>query len=369
MSRILSIAWYKVFPPEYGGQKGIALFTRSLSRYHDLVFLCSKNNHSTETGFKIRPVLPLSKLQFLDPFCRNKIIHVAKELKPDYIILEHPYHGFAGLAAAKKTGAKLVVHSHNIESERFRRMGKWWWRILRSFESRIHRHANLNLFKTDGDLEFAVEHFRIESSKCLVIPYCTEKKNVDQEQAKKLIISRHQLSPREKILLFAGTLDYAPNAKAVEFIYHELAPKLFLERPGVKIMICGRNRSKNFQHLKTLNSPNVLYAGEVDDIENYFAAADVFIDPVNAAGGIQTKIIEALGYDLNVVCFEELADKKMLSLSDGKIFVSGKNDIDTFMKNIFLAMEKKNPVTAAFFEYFNWENQIKKLNEKLSTIG
>jgi hypothetical protein len=39
------------------------------------------------------------------------------------------------------------------------------------------------------------------------------------------------------------------------------------------------------------------------------AGADIFLDPVETGGGIQSKIVEALSYDLNVVCFQGQADE------------------------------------------------------------
>lgn len=41
MSKILSIVWYKVLPPVFGGQKGIAGFNKHLAKHHPLVCLCS----------------------------------------------------------------------------------------------------------------------------------------------------------------------------------------------------------------------------------------------------------------------------------------------------------------------------------------
>src|SRR5439155_18936160 len=102
MSKILSIAWYKVLPPKYGGQKGIILFTKYLAELHEVVFLCSKNNEATEKmPFEIRTELPISKSQFLNPFCWRKITRIANEIHPSHIILEHPYHGIGGWLARK----------------------------------------------------------------------------------------------------------------------------------------------------------------------------------------------------------------------------------------------------------------------------
>ena len=135
MEKILSIVWHKVLPPMFGGQKGIAYFNRHLSSRYPLVCLCSKNNKPIDDlPYKILPLLPDSKWQFINPFCWRKIKSVAKKEKVTHIILEYPYHAIAAMRSKRATHAKLILHSHNIESERFRQMGKWWWKLLRVYE-------------------------------------------------------------------------------------------------------------------------------------------------------------------------------------------------------------------------------------------
>jgi hypothetical protein len=254
-------------------------------------------------------------------------------------------------------------------------LGKWWWRILASYERHTHRRADLNLFKTQTDLNWAVTHFRIERKKCFVVPYGIENKPVvNKVQARTNILDRHALN-KEKILLFAGSLDYEPNAKAVELIFTRIAPMLEKNSPGkFKIIICGRNKLNKFQYLKRLKHPTVLYAGEVNDIENYFMAADIFLDPVATGSGIQTKILEALSYDLDVICFESMLDDKLNSIAASKIFTCEDGNIGE-MVNIIALLDTGNesdrhePTTPpGFFEYYNWTNIVKRLNEKLEAI-
>jgi len=363
MSKILSVVWYKILPAKYGGQKGIALFTKYLAQCHEVVLLCSKNNRAKDLPFKIRPELPISKSQFLNPFCWRKISKVSKEFQPAYIIVEHPYHGIAGWMARNKTRAKLILHSHNIESQRFRDLGKWWWRFLAIYERWAHRRADLNLFKTERDLQWAIEHFGLNAKECLVIPYGTEQPPFNKEKSKTIIAARHAIREGTKIILFAGTLDYQPNAIAAEMIFKEIAPRL--RDDNLKILICGRNQLKTFQHLIQLNHPNVLYCGEVEDIENYFAAADVFLNPVETGGGIQSKTVEALSYNLNVVCFQSQADEQF-AIAGEKIVTCAPRDFDAMVKNIRRSLADSPPTRSEFFEFYSWKNIIKRLHEKLT---
>ena len=246
-------------------------------------------------------------------------------------------------------------------------MGKWWWFLLSLYERWTFRKADLVLFKTENDLQWAIKHFGIERNKSFVVPYGIEKNApVDKIKAKEIICNKYGLSKKEKILLFAGTLDYEPNAEAVEIIFKEIAPRLSKQNDNpFKILICGRNQLPEFRYLKQLKHRDVLYLGEVEDIENYFAGADVFLNPVRAGGGIQSKIIEALKYDLNIVCFREQADDQLIRLTREKIFTNISGDYDGMVKNILCALEKNSPTPAGFFENYDWSNIVRRLQEKL----
>lgn len=370
--KVLSIVWYKVLPPEYGGQKGIALFNKYLSQQQPLVCVCSANNEP-ETGlpYKVLPVLPVGKSQFTSFSCIKKIKGIAKEEKATHIIVEHPYHGLAGSRASRSTGAKLIIHSHNIESQRFREMGKAGWRLLYAYEKWVHRRADFNLFKTETDLTYAITHFGIDPGKCMIMPYGIEKPVLtNKPEARTLIATRHGIAPSEKIILFAGTLDYTPNAKAVERIYQEIAPRLAANKTAVKVIVCGRNRFAAFQYLKKLSHPLVIDAGEVADIQPYFSAADAFINPVQGGGGVQTKNIDALNYGLNVVCFENALAGIDRSLCAGKIFAVPQNDWPAFIENIDKAIATGPvEVPGSFFEYYSFATHTEKLVERLNSLS
>ncbi len=368
MEKILSIVWYKVLPPVFGGQKGIAHFIKELAKHSDLVCLCSRNNELTEeTGYRILPDLPLSKKQFLNPIVWNKIRLVAVKEKPSCIILEHPYHGIAAKKAAKACGALLVVHSHNIESERFRQLGKWWWNLLGKYEGWIHRKADLSLFKTEIDRAIAIHKFKLQPGKCIVLPYCIEQTEPNAA-AGEIIRERHGIDESKKILLFAGTLDYTPNANAVENIYRHLVPGL--EKQGIvfRIIVCGKNNKKAFAYLNKLTHPSVIMTGEVQDIGNYFQAADVFINPVLSGGGIQTKTIDALSHHCNVVCFEQMAAGIPAEVAGQKLFIAENSNWNDFSVVVSRALFTKQPTPPAFFEYFSRKNNVQRFSQTLTAI-
>jgi glycosyltransferase involved in cell wall biosynthesis len=365
MSRILSIVWYKIFPPVFGGQKGIAGFNQELSQHHELVCLCSNHNEAgSNIPYKVIPELPADQLQFIDPRVWSNIRSVTKQVAPEFIILEHPYHGIAAVKTAQAVAAKLIVHSHNIESERFRELGKWGWQVLRRYEKWVHRKAAINVFKTRADLEFAISQFGLDPLKCVVVPYGIERPFINPD-AGTLIRERHGIGKEEKILLFAGTLDYKPNALAFENIFTKIAPLLEKQSFAARVIICGRNHKPSFKYLNQFSHPSVIVAGEVTDIENYFQAADAFINPVQTGGGIQTKNIEALSHHCNVVCFANKISDMPPDLCANKLWVAEENNWPAFITATLAALGHKEKTPETFFTYFGWENCIRPLLDKI----
>jgi len=361
--KVVSLIWYKVLPPLFGGQKGIAHFNRHLAEHCELTCLCSADNFGDEP-YRVLPQLPTGRKHVLNPFYWAKVSRTVKNEKAQFIILEHPYHGIAAWLAARFNFAKLIVHSHNIESNRFRKIGKWWWRLLRAYEKWTHRRAHLSLFKTKEDLEWAVTHFGIKAEKCIVIPYGIDPPTEVAYPASR-IRDQYGLQPEEKLLLFAGTLDYEPNAKAVEDIYSIIAPALRAAGLRFRIIICGRNRFNEFQYLKDLQDPSVTMAGEVSSIDPFFRTADVFINPVLSGGGIQTKTIDAIANGCNTVCFGSLATGIPKDVYGNKLRIAPDKDWDQLCQLIVVASQSNPPTPAAFFSYFDWQRILQPLIHNL----
>jgi len=301
--KIVSLVWFKIFPAKFGGQKGIALFLEHLTAYFDITCLCSRDNNYFGNSVKVIPKLPVGKWQFINPALWVSILLRIKKQNTDVLIIEHPYHAITGILAKKLLKVRLVLHQHNIEHVRFRELGYSWWPVLKFLESRLSKYADLIFFKTSEDQIKSIELFHLNPGKTFIVPYGIEERSFNKE-ARLKISAMYNLSVNCKIFLFAGTLDYQPNADAVENIYKKLLPHLDNAGIDYSIIICGRNKIKSFEYLQKLSAKHVINAGEVDNIDDYFFAADAFINPVTIGGGIQTKILDALSYQLPVICFD-----------------------------------------------------------------
>lgn len=187
-----------------------------------------------------------------------------------------------------------------------------------------------------------------------------------KESARSIATQQHQINANEQILLFAGTLDYGPNAEAVNWICKRLVPVLKQKKFLFKIVICGRLEYSSFQYLKQLQTDSVLFAGDVDEVSNYFLAADVFINPVKTGGGIQTKIMDALSYHLNVVCFQSKAGD--ILHAENKLYLVQDESPNNFADAVLMAASKKTATPDAFFETYNWRSIAAKAAKEICSL-
>lgn len=367
MQKILSVVWFKILPAQFGGQKGIAEFNQHLSNYYWVDCLCSsKNKTDQKTVFQVLPHLPDGKWQFINPLVVKKIVRFFKKENYSYVIIEFPYYGFIG-AILKKKGARFLLHAHNIETQRFRDLKKWWWRIFELYEKWSMLHADMVLFKTEKDKEYAIKKYGLKERKGHVLPYGVNKKIANKQNSRNFLEEQYSIKPDEKILLFAATLDYTPNADACEAIYKWIAPQLCKTLPfSFKIIICGRNSFKKFAYLKQYQHSNVIQAGPVESIEPYFCGSDLFINPVKKVYGVQTKIFDAVSFNLNVVAFKKSETGLPSYILNKKVFLAGSQE--SFIAQIENALHQNQVTPSEFYDDFLWENIVYRLASSLKTF-
>jgi glycosyltransferase involved in cell wall biosynthesis len=367
MSNVLSLVSYKIFPAKSGGQKNIAIFYKYFSAFHNVICVTIKDNNPCYADYKVLNILSNSKLRYINIFYFFTIKKIIKETRSTHLIIEHPYYGWLGILLKTFCKIKLVVHSHNIEGYRFKSIGKWWWRLLLLYERYVHQHADETFCITEEDRQFMISHFKIDPQKCIVTTYGIEHDQLpnatEKARAKKILQAQYAVSEKTILYFFNGTLDYLPNLTAVKTIVNDINPLLQTLVDDYKIIICGKNLPVEMEGLKT--HKNIIYAGFVDDIEIYFKGTDVFINPITEGGGIKTKLVEALGYDLTSVSTKTGAIGVDEQLCNGKLLLVVDGDWKPFASKMKEAAGLSASVTEKYFEHFYWKNIAKKAASKI----
>ena len=369
MNNFLSIVWYRVLPAIYGGQKGIAHFNHYLSKKVSLTCLCSRNNvNDDSTGYEIINRLPVSKLQFWNPLVKRKILSLVRDRSFTHIIIEHPWHGWLG-KYKNKYGFKFIVHAHNIEHLRLKAKNSLGWRFLKRTEQKAFELADHILFKTEKDKQTAINLFNITPAKCLIVPYGIAETGqpVANIELKEHLRNKYGFPATEKVVLFAGTLNYGPNAKAIEIIIDHIIPLLQKKKFQFRLIICGALDQKIKAQLNSI--PAITAVGFVDDIQQYMQAADVFINPVVSGSGIQTKNIDAIANGCNVVASAFAATGLPVYLIGEKVFVSADTDHESFANNIIAAASKVADVPLQFYIDYNWQKIVDRLLPTISSTS
>jgi glycosyltransferase involved in cell wall biosynthesis len=363
MAVVVSIVPYKFLPPKIGGQKGIALFNQYFSKYVQLVCLTiNSNENQYAKGYEAIAVFPASKFRYINFFAVFKLRKLIREKKATHILIEHPYLGWMAFLLKKTTSTKLVVHSHNMEGLRFKTIGKWWWKLLWRYERFTHRHADYNFFIHEEDRQYAIKNFGLDEQKCIVVTYGIEMDSPPTEAevqgAKAYVRKAHNILPDEKILLFTGSFNYKPNCDAFEIIDKIIAPLLQQKGFACKILICGP-----WLDTSQVTHPEVIITGFVDDISIYFKAADIFINPTVEGGGIKTKLVEALGYNVNSVSTSNGAVGVDPSLCNGKLIVVEDNNWVAFAESVIKISGFNADISLKYYEHFYWGYSTKKAAE------
>ncbi|RXK62225.1 glycosyltransferase [Lacibacter luteus] len=359
MNKVLSIVPYPFLPYFSGGQKLIAQFNAYLGEACELhVAGTANNNAALAKHYTFYPFLRNSRVRFLDVTAFFRLQKLIRSKKIDTIIIEHPYFGWLGWLLRKATGARLIVHTHNIEHERFRSVGKPWWKILKWYETAVLRSADTVFCISDEDMEWMINKMQVQAKKCVLVPYgiTNETAPADKAICKKQVCAQHQIDPSKKILFFNGLLDYKPNTDALTTILEKINPLLLQTDFPYHILIAGKRLPESFNGLKQWNNVNVSYAGFVDDIDLYTKAADVLLNPVTSGGGVKTKMIEALGMNTAVVATTTGAMGVKKELCGDKLVVVTDDNWPLFIAAVIAASKQEHATPDEFYTMYSWKN-------------
>jgi glycosyltransferase involved in cell wall biosynthesis len=93
-------------------------------------------------------------------------------------------------------------------------------------------------------------------------------------------------------LVFAGGLDWYPNADAMSYFANEIWPLLRHKVPDIVMNVIGKNPSSELTAQAKQDS-NFRVHGFVDDVRKYLSEASVYICPIRDGGGTKLKLLDA----------------------------------------------------------------------------
>ena len=197
-------------------------------------------------------------------------------------------------------------------------------------------------------MEFAINRFQLDTKKCAVITYGIEQNRIPSVTEKQELKKKLQLEIEDYHLLFNGTLDYIPNVEAINTIIQKINPLLLKHIKNYKIVITGNRASKDLIHLLNAQS-NIVFRGFVENIDDYYQSADLFLNPICNDSGEKTKVIEAIVNNCTVISYTGGAQGIPTNICNEKLITVQNDDFEAFCQQILNHLQKDQPATPSSF--------------------
>ncbi|MCK9481585.1 MAG: glycosyltransferase family 4 protein [Bacteroidia bacterium] len=333
--KILFVANRFPFPPHRGDKIKIYNLARKLALKHELILVTftqdkqdlanlSKLNHIFSRVETIhlpqwKSVLscsrflidksPLQVLYFRSNAFKKLLSKVVAEEQPDVVHVQHLrmsqyLNQLAGIPALLDLPDAFSMYWERRKNQAAGVLKKMFntmeFKRLEKYEL-ILKRFNLCVACSKEDVNYLIKKHELTNIK--VLP-----NGVDVE-----VFSSgmgHDYS-QNKILLFTGNMNYAPNVDGVQYFVKDILPLIHKKHPQVKFVIAGQNPVHS---VLTLASEQVEVTGFVIDIVDYYKQAAVVVAPLRIGAGTQNKVLEALSMAIPVVCtrvgFEGLGIKQ-----------------------------------------------------------
>jgi len=174
-------------------------------------------------------------------------------------------------------------------------------------------------------------------------------------------------SEKEFDLVFTGNMGYPPNINAAEFLVLKILPIVLKRKPGISLLIAGAN-----PHLRVsvLKSSNVDITGWVSDMRECYAAARIFIAPMQIGTGLQNKLLEAMA--MQVPCITSpLANQALQAKENEEILIaSTPEEYADLILMLLTNPDKSREIAMEGYNYvlrnFSWEKETAKIEEMIS---
>lgn len=357
MPDVLALVSYKIYPTQMGGQKGIALFYQHLQNFISVQLVVSSDNKIDETEKTIK-CLYANRYIFFNLLQLKKLENLIKTNAIKAIIVEHSYPAFLAVLLRKRTKTPFIIHSHNVEANRFRLMNRWWWHIYNKYERWAHQKADFSFFISEEDKEAAIRQWNLKEDKCSVVTYGIE--NIDKENERSSFRIENGIKEDEKILFFNGTLDYKPNHDAINILVERIIPLLIEAELKFKLLITGTGLPTEIKD-KICNNQYIIFKGFVTNISEFYRNSDLFINPIINNTGVKTKVIEALSHHCKVVSTIDGAAGINKALCGAQLITVPNNDWILFSNSVIMQLhQSKMKTPKQFFENYSWNNIAQK---------
>ncbi|MBL7048839.1 MAG: TIGR03087 family PEP-CTERM/XrtA system glycosyltransferase [Nitrospira sp.] len=165
------------------------------------------------------------------------------------------------------------------------------------------------------------------------------------------------------VIIFTGVMDYRANIDGVKWFVDSIFPEIQNRIPEITFYIVGKQPSAEIRALAS--QKGIVVTGFVEDVRDYYAAADVCLVPLQIARGIQNKVLEAMAMGKAVVCTPQALEG--ISAIPGSDVLIEENEnafADSVIKLLLdkpYRLEMGKSARRCIEDHYSWETNLNKL--------
>lgn len=224
-------------------------------------------------------------------------------------------------AIRKKSKAKLIYRTHNIENQVWERLSlqksdPFKKSYLKMHAKRIKNYELEQLNKFDGIAVFTGQDKNTILSygtkiSVAVLPVGIRLENYNPDFSKTEFPS----------LFFLGSLDWLPNREGVEWFLESFFKDFTDGELNVKLYVAGNDIPDRFDDYEALGK--IFIQGEVDNALEFVNSKSIMIVPLLSGGGMRVKIVEGMAMQKCIISTTLGAEG--INFEDGKNIIIANN--------------------------------------------
>jgi len=247
--------------------------------------------------------LPASVAYFALPWLSD---HVRMLIAGGSIDCLYAFSGQMAWYVPEEFNGRFVMDFVDMDSAKFESLGglanRFEAKRLQAFETKAARRADVSLFVSKAEADVFKARTGCDAS--------VLEMGIDLDRFSP--VAGASDARDERLIVFTGQMDYAPNVEAVVDFARHVLPHL----PGATFAIVGRAPTAA---VRALACDAIIVTGEVPDTRPWLARAAVVVAPLKLARGIQNKVLEAMAMGKAVVLSSGAAQG--IDAVDGRDFI------------------------------------------------
>ena len=175
----------------------------------------------------------------------------------------------------------------------------------------------------------------------------------------------HSFQRDNAALVVSGKMSYHANQAMVNFLYSDIMPLVWKQRPDVKLWIVGKDPSSTILNMQ---GDRVKVTGTVSDLRPYLYKAAIAVAPVVYGAGIQNKVLEAMACATPVICTSKAVAALEIVPEQDLIIADSAEDFAEKILGLLSDSARQQKIGLAGLVYVSKKHDWKKIVTRLENI-